>query len=129
MRTIERADLHIDKAMVVAVSRSLDERLPAVVGSACASSRRCSPILARRLVRRPGACTTGAAGPGGHAAEAIEHERRLASERVELALRGADLGLWDLHVPSGDFVVNARERALLGFGADDACRRAARGAR
>ncbi len=117
MRSIDSADLHIDKAMIVSVSRSLAnvvlpwwERVQQfavmfailVLGSGLAlylhhRRRRMSSLVA----------------------EAIERERRVANERVELALRGADLGLWDLHVPSGDFVVNARERALLGFADDD----------
>ena len=46
----------------------------------------------------------------------LVRERELATERVELALRGADLGLWDLRLPDEEFVINARERELLGFG-------------
>ena len=45
-------------------------------------------------------------------------DRQESAERLELALRGANLGLWDLHVPSDTFVVNARERSLLGFSDD-----------
>ena len=51
--------------------------------------------------------------------QAARNERQLAAERVELALRGADLGLWDLHVPTDTLVINAREREILGFAPDD----------
>ena len=118
MRTIERGDLHIDRALVVAVSRSLASvylpwweragQFAAMFAILAVGSGLALQLHQRR--RRT----------WGEAAETIERERRLASERVELALRGADLGLWDLHVPSGDVVVNARERVLLGFGDDDA---------
>jgi diguanylate cyclase (GGDEF)-like protein/PAS domain S-box-containing protein len=113
MRTIERGDLHINKAMIVAVSRSLADvylpwwdrvrRLVLLLVILTIGSSTALTLHHRR--RRT----------WGEASEAIERERQLASERVELALRGADLGLWDLHVPSGAVVVNARERALLGY--------------
>ena len=117
MRTIEGGELHIDKALVVAVSRSLasvylpwwDRVGQFAVTFAILALGACLALVLHHRRRRT----------WGQAAEAIEHERALAAERVELALRGADLGLWDLHVPSGDFVVNARERAMLGFGEDD----------
>ena len=54
-----------------------------------------------------------------HAAEAISAaakcDLQAASDRVDQALRGADLGLWELHVPTETFVINARERTLLGY--------------
>ena len=118
IRTLERSDFQMDKPMVAAVSRELsaiyspwyDKVLRwsffyvlVVLGSSSGlyfSQRR------RKLLDRVAA---GAA-----------RDRQQGAERLELALRGADLGLWDLHVPSGDFVVNARERAMLGFSPDDA---------
>lgn len=117
MRTLGRADLQIDKPIVAAVSRELsaiylpwrDKALRfgvfyavVVLGSSLGlrfSQRR------RKVLDRL-------------AADAAR-ERHQSAERIELALRGADLGLWDLHVPSGNFVVNPRERELLGFSADD----------
>jgi diguanylate cyclase (GGDEF)-like protein/PAS domain S-box-containing protein len=51
--------------------------------------------------------------------EELAREREAATERVELALRGADLGLWDLDLSNDRFVINARERAMLGYSADD----------
>ena len=117
MRTLENGAMRIDKALIVSASRSLASvyrpwwsrvaQLMATFLLLVAGS--CLALFLQHRRRRVGSL----------AAEAIEHERRLAAERVELALRGADLGLWDLHVPSGDFVINARERAMLGFGVDD----------
>jgi len=117
IRTLHRADLQMDKPLVAAISRELstvylpwrDKALRfgvfyAVVvfgsGLGLHFSQR------RRVVL------------DGLAAEAAK-ERQHGAERLELALRGADLGLWDLHVPSGNFVTNPRERALLGFAHDD----------
>ena len=117
LRTLNRADLQIDKPMVAAVSRELSAiYLPwrnqalrfslfyavVVPGSSLGlffSQRR------RKALNRL-------------AADAAK-ERQQAAERLELALRGADLGLWDLHVASDNFVSNSRERALLGFSEDD----------
>jgi len=117
IRTLDRADLHMDKPLVAAVSRELsaiylrwrDEALRfglvyalVVLGSGLGlhfSQRR--RLALDRLEAQ--------------AATA----RQQGAERVELALRGADLGLWDLQVPGNHLVVNARERQLLGYGADD----------
>ena len=46
-------------------------------------------------------------------------ERTRSAELLELALRGGDLGLWDLQVPTGGFTVNARECAMLGYTLQD----------
>lgn len=47
-------------------------------------------------------------------------ERRHSAELLEIVLRGGNLGLWDLHVPSGAFTINEREHAMLGYTAQDA---------
>ena len=117
IRTLERSDFQMDKPMVAAVSRELsaiyspwyDKVLRfgffyvlVVLGSGLGlyfSQRR------RKVLDRI-------------AANAAK-DRQQSAERLELALRGADLGLWDLHVPSGDFVINAREREMLGFSPED----------
>jgi len=117
IRTLDRPDLRMDKPLVAAVSRELSAiYLPwrdralrfglfyavVVLGSSLGlhfSQRR------RKVLDRL-------------AADAAK-ERQQSAERLELALRGADLGLWDLHVPTGDFVINPRERALLGFSEND----------
>ena len=44
-----------------------------------------------------------------------DDERRRSAELLEMVLRGANLGMWDLHVPSGNFTTNERERAMLGY--------------
>ncbi|MET0208162.1 MAG: PAS domain-containing protein, partial [Burkholderiaceae bacterium] len=48
-----------------------------------------------------------------------QRRRKEDGELLELVLRGGDLGLWDLDVPSGHWSVNAREYAMLGY-PDDA---------
>ena len=49
-------------------------------------------------------------------AAAQQEQRRADAERLELALHGADLALWDLDVPSGRATVNARWHTMLGYG-------------
>ena len=44
-----------------------------------------------------------------------EKERQENSERLELALSGADLGLWDAHVPSGRQLFDERWCSMLGY--------------
>ena len=41
-------------------------------------------------------------------------ERRRDAQRLELALMGADLGLWDLQIPSGELHLSDRACAMLG---------------
>jgi diguanylate cyclase (GGDEF)-like protein/PAS domain S-box-containing protein len=41
-----------------------------------------------------------------------------SEQRMELALNGADLGLWDWHIPSGEFTHNLRMASMLGYGID-----------
>ena len=49
--------------------------------------------------------------------EALEHQ---SADRLELALRGADLGLWDLDVRSGNATVSERWTTMLGLPHDPA---------
>ena len=42
-------------------------------------------------------------------------ERKHIEQRLELALFGADLGLWDLQLPSGDLHLSAKVCAMLGY--------------
>ena len=46
-------------------------------------------------------------------------ERRLGAERLELALRGAELGLWDWDVPNDRFNHNELTRLRLGYAPDE----------
>ncbi|MEP7295524.1 MAG: diguanylate cyclase [Burkholderiales bacterium] len=118
LRTLDRADLHMDKPLVASVGREL----PAIYQpwrtlalhfglfyAAVAFASGLGLYFSQRRRRVLGRLAAGAA-----------KERQQGAERLDLALEGADLGLWDLHIPTGDFVINARERALLGFGEDDA---------
>ena len=117
MRSINRADLQMDRPLVVAVSRELS----AVFLPWRTKAVRFGGVFALLAL---------GAGLGLHfsqrrrrtldrlAADAAK-DRHDAAERFELALRGADLGLWDLHVPSDRLVVNARERAMLGYSPDE----------
>jgi len=42
-------------------------------------------------------------------------ERKRYEQRLELALTGADLGLWDVHVPSGEMHLSAKVCSMLGY--------------
>lgn len=42
-----------------------------------------------------------------------------SEQRMDLALAGADLGLWDWHVPSGRFACNPRMNEILGYTASE----------
>ncbi len=46
-------------------------------------------------------------------------EQRRAEERLELALRGSDLGTWDWTIPTGDVVFNARWAEMRGYRLDE----------
>ena len=53
--------------------------------------------------------------------ESRMHERaiRQSEQRMELALEGADLGLWDFNLLSGHVMHNARLFSMLGYGLDE----------
>jgi diguanylate cyclase (GGDEF)-like protein/PAS domain S-box-containing protein len=117
LRSADRSDLQMNQPMVVAISRDLSVvsrpwreeaiELGAVFASLVLGLGLALFFNHRRRVAQ------------GAAAEAVAMERQAGAERVEFALSGASLGLWDLHVPTGRVVVNARERELLGFEVDD----------
>jgi len=44
-----------------------------------------------------------------------EETLRLSEQRLELALKGADLALWDWNIPTGELFFNERWPELLGF--------------
>lgn len=117
LRTLDRTDLQIDKPMVAAVSRELSAiYLPwrhqvlrfglfyAVVVLGLSLGLYFSQRRRQTLDRLE---------------SVAEQGRQQGAERLEFALRGADLGLWDLHVPSNQLVVNSRERSLLGYSEDE----------
>ena len=49
----------------------------------------------------------------------LEHRAAQSQQRMELALLGADLGLWDWHVPSGTATFNERWVQMLGYSLDE----------
>ena len=113
MRTVQPAGLALDKPLVIAVSRSLDamfapwrrQTLGYVTLYALFVAATSIALLA--MQRRQRAIEN-------IGAEREERERQSA-ERLELALRGADLGLWDLDIPSSSAVVSERWNTMLGL--------------
>jgi len=51
--------------------------------------------------------------------EAVEGALRKSEERLELALQGADLGLWDYNLQTGEAFVNARRAEMVGYSVDE----------
>lgn len=117
LRTLDHESLHMDKPLVASVGREVSAiygpwRTVATrfalfyAGALLAASLGLHLSQRRRMVFR-------------RLAADASQQRQQGAERLDLALRGADLGLWDIHVPTGDIVVNPRERELLGFTADE----------
>lgn len=52
--------------------------------------------------------------------KSAEHELILSKERLELALEGTDLGIWDLDFMSNAIVYNNKSLEILGFDQEDA---------
>jgi len=50
---------------------------------------------------------------------AAQYQLIISKQRMELALRGGDLGLWDWHVPSGTVIFNERWCSMLGYRLDE----------
>jgi len=55
----------------------------------------------------------------GDLATQAQREREDSTNRLEIALRGADLGLWDIDLSTGRMVVNQRECDMLGFASSE----------
>ncbi|MCC6931222.1 MAG: PAS domain S-box protein [Gemmatimonadaceae bacterium] len=51
--------------------------------------------------------------------KAHEEQLRVVNERLQLALLGSDIGLWDWHVPSGKVHFSERLPRMLGFAPDE----------
>ena len=45
----------------------------------------------------------------------VEEELRESRQRLDLSLRGGNLGTWDWHIPSGEVVFNRRWAEMLGY--------------
>ncbi|MFY0625300.1 MAG: PAS domain-containing protein [Reichenbachiella sp.] len=52
--------------------------------------------------------------------KSAEHELILNKERLELALEGTDMGIWDLDFMSNTIVYNPKSLSILGLGVEDA---------
>jgi diguanylate cyclase (GGDEF)-like protein/PAS domain S-box-containing protein len=112
-RSMRLDDLDIDRSLVIALGRD--------AGRIGAESRRLATTCLAGWTLFWLACTSALlfAQRRGAAIErlarAAEAERTAAAERVELALNGASLGLWDWHVPSGRRSIDGRACAILGY--------------
>jgi diguanylate cyclase (GGDEF)-like protein/PAS domain S-box-containing protein len=137
-----RASGQLMTALVALSRHSTDERLVVQRGFAPASLRLDQPLTVvlsrsvdamnqpwqRLMIVCAGAWLLVAAASGG-ALAVMQRRRRLLHElrgqqaqaraehadRLELALGGADLGLWDWHIPSGRRIVSARGGRMLGY--------------
>ncbi|MGV7206539.1 EAL domain-containing protein [Oxalobacteraceae bacterium A2-2] len=112
-RTMQMGELGLDKTLVVSLSRSQARieagwhGLAVVAGMAWALTGAVGAIGLWLAQRRRMALE-------GLALEQ-EAERAAAAERVELALNGANLGLWEWHLPTDIRKVDARAAAMLGY--------------
>ncbi len=113
LRNVSPADLHLDKPLVIGVSRALPEVLRPwrrqaleyaiffVLLSATAAI-----ALYRGQWRRKAFARLEAR---------AARERQRSAEQLELALAGADLGLWDWDLRSDTFIQNEVTRQQLGY--------------
>ncbi len=117
LRTIDRGDPVMDRPFVVAVSRDLaalyqpwrrQATLYAGLFLLFAAAACVGLVLHQR--RRLGLTRL---------ATAQEAQRRESGERLELALAGADLGLWDWQITTNTFTFSARWYTMLGYGAGE----------
>jgi diguanylate cyclase (GGDEF)-like protein/PAS domain S-box-containing protein len=118
LRSIDRPDLRLEKPLVVSVSRESRAVLAPwrerawESGMALAAGALAGALTLWLNQRRRRSWRA--------IEDAVAKERQAGAERIELALRGADLGLWDLHVPTDRFIINQRERTILGYDESDA---------
>ncbi len=115
-RTVQPEALHMDQPLILSVSRALDAVLApwhklawlyglaylAVALVVCISTfllQRKQKELVRLTMLR-------------------ERESREHAEKIDLALAGGDLGLWELDLATGQRTVNARAQLMVGLAAD-----------
>ena len=109
IRSVMPAALSMDKPLIVEVSRSLSavqapwrgELLKFAAFCLLATLAACGALYVSQ--RRRGARET---------AQALQ---RQSAQRLEFALKGADLGLWDLNLATEEMMVNDREWEMLGY--------------
>ncbi|APW43704.1 bifunctional diguanylate cyclase/phosphodiesterase [Rhodoferax saidenbachensis] len=116
-RTVQPAALQMDQPMVLAVSRELTAVLApwwqlaqvfvVAYGLLCALAL----LSAWALQRKQQALLA--------LTQARAQETQEQAQRLDLALNGADLGLWDVDLSTGVRNVNARAQEMLGRSPDD----------
>ncbi|MDB5849041.1 MAG: hypothetical protein JWP29_2793 [Rhodoferax sp.] len=113
LRSLTPATLHLDKPLVITVSRPLDAiyanwREQALVYGFFWSLLLMAAALALffNQARRSGLATARAA---------LEVAQRETAQRFEFGLKGADLGLWDWDLVADRLTVNDRQWQILGY--------------
>ena len=112
-RDIRPADVPLDKGLVIAVTRD-DEAMFAPWREQSAIYAALYLLLGVALSALLAVMQRSQRSAERQAAERAELQRA-GAERLELALRGADLGLWDLDVRSGRAKVSERWNSMLGL--------------
>ena len=117
LRTLQGSNLPLDRPPVLVVSRDIDALLApwrrqvlthAVLYALLVLASVSAIAWMQRRQRQFDA-----------AAAAQQAQHRDDAERLELALRGADLGLWDFDMASGRSVVDERWASMLGLRLDE----------
>ncbi len=116
-RNTQPAGMNMDKPLVAGVSRPLSAVLApwhqlARLYAAMYVSLAAVVLLAAYLLQRKQLALMAVS-------LAAERESREHSQRLDMALEGGDLGLWDLDVATGQRTVNRRAREIVGDGPDD----------
>lgn len=118
MRTIAPQGVGMDKPLVLAVSREMGALLLPWRSTAQLYSQMYGLLALLLLVsvyllqRKQMALL--------ELSRAREKETAEQAQRMDLALAGADLGLWDLDLATGKREVNARAQEMIGLSANDA---------
>ena len=113
VRTVRLPELSMDKPLVIAVSRRLDAVFEPWFRNTTAHA------VLYALFAVATALGLHTIQQRQRAIDRLEAQREAENQRtarrLELALRGADLGLWDLDIPSGTSTVNERWSTMLGL--------------
>ncbi|WP_394790472.1 response regulator [Rhodoferax sp.] len=117
LRSIQPTALHMDKGLVIGLSRDLGAIALATQSQAVINGLfylalvcLCSAGLYWGQIRRARMDDM---------AFARDNERLEAADRLKLALRGGNLGLWSFHVPSGRRIFDDSSFAMLGYPPQD----------
>ncbi|WP_155835180.1 EAL domain-containing protein [Herbaspirillum sp. RV1423] len=110
-RTIASDALALNKTLVVSLSRNVGamqsgwRRLAEIYGSVWTLFAVLSAIALSVIQRRRRLFDD--------LSTQREREQAEHAERIDMALKGADLGLWDWHIPDGGYMTDARAKAML----------------